>query len=99
MLVECVVFDVRPFGQLALADRANVAVFFASMLLHVQKSVAFEVADLTFELNDAGMDAFMGCDLQKSSAALLQMITKSTYRCLASEQLLAKVAVIKFVYK
>lgn len=65
MLVQRVIFNVTPFGNLTLTNRANIAVFFSPMLLHVQKAVAFEVADFAFELDYAGMNsksAKLGCN-------------------------------------
>ena len=80
VLVERVILNVRPLGQLALANGANKAVLLASMLLHVQEAVAFKVADFALELDNAGVNAFMRCNLQVFRVATALANNKNGYK-------------------
>lgn len=70
------VLELRKFGNFIVANGASVAVFLLSVLLHGNVSVALEVAHLTLELYNAGVDSLMGHDPHFTDEDLLAEVAR-----------------------
>ena len=63
MFDQHMVLQVAPLAQFRLANRAQISMLILSMVLHVQESIALEIANLALEFDDARVDTLMGGDL------------------------------------
>lgn len=64
VLIQSVVLNFRPFGELALANRTDISMFFLPVFFHVQVSTAFVVTNSALKLYYAGMNSLMCCHLK-----------------------------------